>query len=324
MEYLLLLVGLVALTNIYIKFAFRYHIVDRPNNRSSHLKDTVRGGGIIFPISALVWFIYSGFRFPLLFTGLLIISIISFWDDLSPVSHKLRLLVHFGAISLLFVEIQMSSLPWWSWFPALILSVWTINAYNFMDGINGITGGYSLSVLIGIWMVNNYQVEFISNDLIYFMMIPLIVFSYFNFRTKAKCFAGDVGSISIAYLIVFLLAKLIILSGNWLYILFLSIYGVDTLFTIVLRLIQKEDIFVPHRKHLYQLLVNELKISHLKVAALYALTQLIICLIIFDELDKSKSLWSSLMTGASIIGILTIVFYWARIQIYKKLKVIST
>ena len=201
------------MSGLFIKFALRHSIVDTPNNRSSHIKETVRGGGIIFPISALAWFIYTGLPFPFFYTGLIIISVISFWDDLSPVSPKLRLIVHFAAISLLFVEIQLRSLPWWSWVPALVLSVWAINAYNFMDGINGITGGYSFSLLTGIWIVNNFQVEFISNDLIYFMMISTIIFLYFNFRINAKYFAGDVGSISVAYIIVFLLAKLMIMSG---------------------------------------------------------------------------------------------------------------
>jgi len=316
MEYFLLFVMLFALSNIYIKLAMRYSIFDIPNYRSSHSKETIRGGGIIIPISLLSWFIFSGFQFPMLFIGLIIISLISFLDDLSKVSHKLRLFVHCSVMLLLFSEIQLYRLPWWTWFPALIISVGTINAFNFMDGINGITGGYSLSVLVGIWFVNNYQVEFIDNELIYYLMISIAVFSYFNFRTKAKCFAGDVGSISIAYIIVFLLAKLIIQSENWLYILFLSIYGVDTGLTFIYRINEKEDIFKAHRKHLYQLLVNEYKISHLKVAAIYALLQLIICLIIFIVSDYINSLISNLITGASILGIIAIAFYLIRYNIY--------
>jgi UDP-N-acetylmuramyl pentapeptide phosphotransferase/UDP-N-acetylglucosamine-1-phosphate transferase len=324
MEYLILFVVLVALTNIYIKFALMYSIVDKPNNRSSHLNETIRGGGIIFPISALSWFIYSGFQFPLFFSGLIIISIISFWDDLSPVNQKLRLIVHIATISLLFTEIQLYQLPEWTWILALIISVGTINAFNFMDGINGITGGYSLSVLTGIWIVNNYQVRFISNKLIYFIIISIVIFSYFNFRTIARYFAGDIGSISIAYVIVFLLSKLIIQSGNWLYILFLSIYLVDTGFTIIQRIIHKEDIFEAHRKHLYQLLVNELKISHLKIASFYAIAQFLVCLLIFIASDKIYTLLNSLITGASIIGILIIVFYLIKIQINKKVNLLST
>ena len=320
MKYLVLLIGLLALSIFYIQFASRYGIVDKPNNRSSHSNETIRGGGIIFPVSALSWFIYAGFQFPLFFTGLIIIGTISFWDDLSQVSPKLRLMVHMGALLLLFAEIPniRDQFPWWSWVPVLILSTWIINAYNFMDGINGITGGYSLAVLTGIWIVNNYQIEFISNELIYFLVISIVVFTWFNFRTTAKCFAGDVGSISIAYIIVFLLAKLIIQSGNWIYILFLSLYGVDTGFTIIHRIIQKENIFMAHRKHLYQLLTHELKFSHLKVAALYTIVQLMICLIIIMVSVKHKTNLSNLITGASILGIMAFIFHWIKYLINGK------
>lgn len=323
MEYLLLFAGLFILAHFYIQFAVRHRIVDRPNIRSSHSYKTVRGGGIIFPISALSWFVFSGFQFPLFFTGLIVISIISFWDDLSHVSPKLRLVFQIVALSLLLMDIQLLQFSWWTWIPVLILSVWIINVYNFMDGINGITGIYSFSVLSGIWIVNNYQEEFISNELIYFLMISIAVFSYFNFRTKAKCFAGDVGSISMAYIIGFLLAKLIIQSGDWLYILFLGIYGVDTGMTIYQRLIQKENIFTAHRQHLYQLMANELKIPHLKVATLFGFTQLIICLITIVILENSKSLWSSLIAGTSIIGIMAIVYYGIRIQVIRKTKALK-
>lgn len=318
MDYLLLFIVLFALSTIYLKFASRWGIVDKPNRRSSHSYETVRGGGIIFPVSALAWFIYSGFQFPLFFTGLVIISTISFWDDVSQVSPKLRLIVHFGAIVLLFTELQLFQLPWWLWLPAIIISAGTINAYNFMDGINGITSGYSLAVLTGIWMVNNYQIQFISNELIYFMIISLVVFSFFNFRTHAKCFAGDIGSISIAYIIVFLLAKLIIQSGNWLYILFLSIYGIDTGFTIIQRIIRKENIFEAHRQHVYQQLTNELKFSHLKVAALYTILQLIICFIIIVVSGNNFSFLTSLITGAIILGITAFTFHWIKFQIDEK------
>jgi len=320
LEYLILLAGLFVIANIYIKLALSFSIVDIPNNRSSHLNEIVRGGGIIIPISALSWFTFSGFQFPIFFTGLIIISLISFLDDISQVKYKIRLIVQFVAILLLFAEIKLYQFPWWSWIPALIIAVGTINAYNFMDGINGITGGYSLSVIIGFWLVNNYQVEFISNELIYFLMISIFVFSYFNFRIKAKCFAGDVGSISIAFIIVFLLSKLIIQSGNWLYILFLIIYGVDTGFTIIHRILKNENIFLAHRKHLYQLLVNEYKISHLKVASIYAFLQLIICLIVIIISGCYTSLFSGLIIGAIIFGIFSTSFHLIRIYIYKKVR----
>jgi len=299
--------------------ALTYNIVDIPNERSSHLDKTVRGGGIIFPISTLAWFLYSGFQFPWFFIGLVIISIISFLDDLSPISFKFRLFVHIGALVLLFTQLQLYQLSWWSWIPILIISSGIINAYNFMDGINGITGGYSLSIIISIWIVNNYQETFISNELLYFLIIALVIFIYFNFRIKARCFAGDIGSISIAYIIVFLLVKLIIQTGNYLYILFLSVYGIDTVFTLIHRLIQKENIFIAHRKHLYQLLANELKISHLKIAIIYSLLQLLICIVIIIVSDNYMSLNNGLITGISLLVVMIIAFHFIRFQIKEKI-----
>ncbi|MDD4761997.1 MAG: UDP-GlcNAc--UDP-phosphate GlcNAc-1-phosphate transferase, partial [Candidatus Pacebacteria bacterium] len=163
--------------------------------------------------------------------------------------------------------------PWYFSVIALILSTGIINAYNFMDGINGITGGYSLVSMASFWYVNNFITLFIDNDLIYVVSLSLVIFNYFNFRKRAKCFAGDVGSVSIAFIIVFILGKLIVKTNDFTYIIILLIYGVDTILTIVHRLILKENIFVAHRKHLYQIMSNELHIPHIYVSIAYMLVQ---------------------------------------------------
>lgn len=318
MVYVYVLLGLFLLAILYIKLALKFNIFDIPNIRSSHSNVTVRGGGIVFPISILSWFVYSGFQYPWFIAGLVIISIISFWDDLSSISSRLRLPVHIIALIFLFIQIQLFKWPWWYLFPILVISAGIINAYNFMDGINGITGGYSLSVVSAIWIVNNYQFKFVPNDFLYFILIALLVFNYLNFRAKAKCFAGDIGSISIGYIILFLLAKLISETGNFLYILFLSIYGIDTIFTIIHRIIKKENIFVAHRKHLYQILVNELNMPHLKVAGMYALLQFIICLIVLFVSDKHLNLMNGIITGAVIVTIISTFYHFIRTQISEK------
>lgn len=318
MEYVLTFGGLIISSYTYIKLAKKYNIVDIPNERSSHSYKTVRGGGIIFPISILIWFIYSGFQFPLFFCGLIIISVISFLDDLKPISSKFRFIFHISALIFLFIQLSIFQLPWWSWIPLLILSAGIMNAYNFMDGINGITGGYSITILISLWIVNNYQIRFVDNDLIYFIMLALLIFNYLNFRKEAICFAGDVGSISIAYIIVFLLAKLIMHSGNFLYILFLTVYGVDTVFTLINRLIKKENIFKAHRKHLYQLLANELRISQIKVATSYIFLQLIISLIIVFASEKYISFINSLLISITILSLTIIAFHYIKFQINKR------
>lgn len=319
MEYALTFVGLIISSYLYIKLAKRYSIVDIPNERSSHSNRTVRGGGIIIPLSITLWFIYSKFELPWFFAGLIIISVISFMDDLSPLSSKARFIFHLCSLILLFIQLHVFDLPWWSWIPIIIICAGIINAYNFMDGINGITGGYSIAVLTALWIVNNYQVKFIDNELLYFFVLPLVIFNYLNFRKKAICFAGDVGSISIAFILVFLLAKLIIHSGNFLYILFLTLYGVDTLFTLINRLINKENIFKAHRKHIYQLLANELKISQIKVALIYTLLQFIVCLIVIFISERYFSLNSSLIAGIIILSLMALAFHFIRFQIKEKI-----
>jgi UDP-N-acetylmuramyl pentapeptide phosphotransferase/UDP-N-acetylglucosamine-1-phosphate transferase len=188
----------------------------------------------------------------------------------------------------------------------MIIGVGIINAYNFMDGINGVTGGYSTIVIIALWVVNNYHHTFIENDFLIFTFLGLMVFNYFNFRTKARCFAGDVGSISIAVIILFLLLKLIIQEQNLIYILFLSVYGVDSILTIIHRLFLKENIFKAHRLHLFQVLVHTLKIPHLVMASIYMLIQSIICYVVIVSVDYSFN--TQLIVGCSLI-ILLILSY---------------
>lgn len=276
MNYIILLVSLFAAELAYFRIANHFNIIDKPNERSSHSRITLRGGGIIFYIGVLIYFLFEGFQYPWFFSGLTLISLISFADDIKPRSNKLRLVVHFISMGFMFYEWNLFSLPWYFGIIALILCTGILNAYNFMDGINGITGGYSLVVTAALWYINSYQIQFIDNDLIYALLSAILVFNFFNFRTKAKCFAGDVGAISIAFILIFLLGKLIIKSGDFSYIVLLVVYGVDTVLTIIHRLMLKENIFKAHRKHVFQLMANELRISHVLVSLFYAIIQLVI------------------------------------------------
>jgi UDP-N-acetylmuramyl pentapeptide phosphotransferase/UDP-N-acetylglucosamine-1-phosphate transferase len=153
-----------------------------------------------------------------------------------------------------------------------------------MDGINGITGAYSLVILGGLQYVNLRQVAFIHPDMIWLPIIAVGVFLYFNFRKKARCFAGDVGSVTIAFWIIILLVQLIFITHNWTYILFLVVYGIDSVVTIVHRLLLRQNILKAHRLHFYQILVNERRYSHLWVSFGYALLQGVIILVIINRL----------------------------------------
>lgn len=276
MIYLLFFIFLFLAELAYFQLAKHYNIIDKPNERSSHKKFTLRGGGIIFYIGLLFYFIFEGFQYPWFFTGLTLITIISFIDDIYPQSFKTRLVVHVTAMMLMFFQWGLFSYSWYFTIIALLICTGILNAYNFMDGINGITGVYSLVVACTLLYINNFRIHFVDSDLIYCLMLALLVFNFFNFRKKAKCFAGDVGAISIAFIVVFLLGLLIINTGNFSYIVLLAVYGVDSILTLIHRLILKENIFHAHRKHAYQLMVNELNVPHLAVSSFYALLQALI------------------------------------------------
>lgn len=287
MKLLIISVLLFALELFYFKIADHFNIIDKPNQRSSHTSITLRGGGIIFLFGVGLYAAFFGFQYPWFLLGLSMIAVISFIDDVHSVSNKYRIIVHFTSMLFMFYQWGIfTESRWWIALIALIVCTGIINAYNFMDGINGITGGYSLAVLIPLAVIN-YHTAFIDMNLIWASIVSVIIFCFFNFRKKAKCFAGDVGAVSIAFLILFILGDLIITTGNLWYILLLSVYGVDSVLTICHRIILHENIFDAHRKHAYQLMANELKMPHIFVASFYMVLQLAISFgLMFAPINK--------------------------------------
>ena len=276
MYYIIVLV-LLFLTELFcFKLANKFNIIDKPNERSSHRKVTLRGGGIIFYFGALVYFLANHWEYPWFIVALTLITFISFVDDIRSTSQSLRLVFHFAAMVLMFYQWDLFSLSWWWIIVALIICTGIINAYNFMDGINGITGGYSLVILVTLAYINAKIVPFTEPALINTVLCSVLVFCFFNFRKKAKCFAGDVGSVSIAFILLFLIGRLIIKTEDFSWIILLSVYGVDTVLTIIHRLILHENIGLPHRKHMYQLMANELKMSHVMVSFIYMVVQTVV------------------------------------------------
>ena len=276
MTLLFIFILLFVMELAYFWIADHFNIIDKPNERSSHSSITLRGGGIVFYMGVLLYFVVDGFQYPWFFVGLTLIALVSFADDIHPQSSKLRLLVHFVAMILLFYQWGLFTLPWYFMVLALVFCTGILNAYNFMDGINGITGGYSMVVIGALWYVNNHITAFVDNKLIYIVLLALLVFNFFNFITKGKCFAGDVGASSIAFISIFLLGLLILKTKDLSYILFLVVYGVDTILTIIHRILLHENIFQAHRKHIFQLLANELHIPHVLVSLIFMLFQAII------------------------------------------------
>lgn len=287
MEYTILGILLMILMLLYFKIADRYNIIDKPNHRSAHTEITLRGGGIIFWFSALLYFIQHTQSNSFFFVGITLVSLVSFWDDIQSLSNKIRILTHFGAMSLIFYQLNVFGLvPWWGIIIAYVMGIGIINAYNFMDGINGITGLYTIAVMGAFLYVNQYVIAFVDLNLIIYPIIASVVFLFFNYREKAKCFAGDVGSIAIAFWVIYLLLLLVLKTNTIVWILFLAVYGVDAVCTIIHRLYLRQNIFEAHRLHFYQILSNEYKLPHRTVSVFYAVLQLIVSYLVVILFNK--------------------------------------
>lgn len=285
MIYLLIFLVLLLIMLIYIKIAHRYEFFDLPNNRSSHTIPTVVGGGIIFPIMVLIWSLTFDHSEWFFVTSVILISIVGYIDDVLSLSPLTRLIIQFISAILLLIEFNFMSYSIVLVTFTMVLIVGWLNTFNFLDGINGISVLYSSSILVGILLFNDYT-HFIPLNLIYLTGISLLVFGFFNLRIKAKMFMGDVGSLSLGLILSYFLLKLILNTGRWDFILFFSVYGIDSILTIVDRISMRQNIFNAHRNHLYQNLTNDLDLPHLFVSFLYFFIQLMIILGLYYISDK--------------------------------------
>jgi UDP-N-acetylmuramyl pentapeptide phosphotransferase/UDP-N-acetylglucosamine-1-phosphate transferase len=275
--YLIVFVLLLAAELFYFRIADRFNIIDKPNERSSHNYITIRGGGVIWWVAALLYLLFNlSVTAGWFLAGITLIAGVSFVDDVKGLGQKMRLLFHLLAMSCAFYLAGVfGSYPWWAIVIGYVVFIGIVNAYNFMDGINGITGLYSIAVLASLQYVNLSYGNFVPPDLIWYPMIASLVFLFFNFRKRARCFAGDVGSVAIAFWIVTLLLILIIKTENLIWIGFLMVYGVDAVITILHRIYLKQNIMEAHRLHFYQILANEKKIPHRLVSLIYFTVQLL-------------------------------------------------
>ena len=315
-EYIVIALLLLAAELAYFKIADKCNIIDKPNERSSHKTIVLRGGGIIFTIGLWIWSIVFGFQYPWLLAGVTLAAGISFVDDIHSLPDSLRLVVQFTAMFLVFQEIGLLTVEDGSgWFiqgiivlAALIVCVGGTNIYNFMDGINGITGGYSLAMVIPLILLNRKYI-FMEESLLIVIGLSLLVFCLFNFRTKAKCFAGDVGSIGIALILTFCVARLMMVTGDVAWIVLFLIYGVDGVLTICHRIMLHENLGQAHRKHAYQLMANELKIPHVVVSTIYMVLQLAVSLIaIYVIPDTVAAHWIYLVCSGVVMAVVYVLF----------------
>ena len=307
--YIIIMVLLVVAELVYFKVADHFNIIDKPNQRSSHTRIVLRGGGVIFTIALWIWSIVYGCPYPWLLAGVTLAAGVSFWDDIHSLPDSLRLVAQFVSMFLVFYEIGVLQ---WSLWPlvifSLIVAVGGTNIFNFMDGINGITGGYSLAMLIPLFLLN-LKYGFMQESLLIVIILSLLVFCFFNFRTKAKCFAGDVGSIGMALILVFCLGRLMMQTGDVTWIVLYMVYGVDGCLTIVHRIMLHENLGQAHRKHVFQLMANELKIPHVVVSLIYMAVQLVISLIaIYVVPDTILAHWVYIIAAGIVMSLAYILF----------------
>ena len=328
--YILIFVLLLIAELVYFRIADKYNIIDKPNQRSSHTTIVLRGGGVIFLIGAWVWSVFFGYHYPWFLAGLTLVAGVSFVDDIHSLPDSVRLVAQFAAAAMAFYQLDILHWEmWWIVLVALVVYVGATNVINFMDGINGITAGYALAVLVPLGLLNTNYHElatnltvnyssiissdgvFVDQSLIVASIIAAIVFCIFNFRPKgkAKCFAGDVGSIGIAFIMLFLLGNVIIKTGDITWLIFLLVYGVDGCLTIVHRIMLHENLGEAHRNHAYQIMANELKIGHVKVTLLYMIMQLAVSLG-FVYLCPNTALchWMYLIGALAVLAIAYVLF----------------
>ena len=324
-EYIVIALLLLAAELAYFKIADKFNIIDKPNERSSHSTIVLRGGGVIFTFSMIAWAVLMVAQgnnitsyIPFL-VGLLMVAGVSFWDDVHSLPDSLRMVVQM--ISYLLMFWSMGIMQWSMWWVvpiALFFCVGATNIINFMDGINGITAGYSLTMLVPIALMNSSlgrlemtEGAFVDESYLIVAIIGVLVFSIFNFRPrgKAKCFAGDVGSIGIAFIILFALGRLMLATQDITYIVFFLVYGVDGTLTIVHRIMLHENLGQAHRKHAYQLMANELKMSHVTVSLLYMSIQLAISLgFIYLCPNTILAHWVYFVGAAAVLAVAYVLF----------------
>ena len=315
--YLIIAIVLLVAELLYFRIADYFNIVDKPNERSSHSRIVLRGGGVIFTLSVIAWVVMTigqgndiSSYIPFL-VGLLMITSISFWDDVHSLPDSLRMVVQILAFLLMLWSLGLMQWSMWWVIPiVLFFCVGATNIINFMDGINGITEAYALAMLIPILLLNK-EVGFIDESYLIVLIIGLLVFSIFNFRPKgkAKCFAGDVGSIGIAFIILFALGKLMLATEDITYGIFFLLYGIDGSMTIFHRIMLHENLGQAHRKHAFQLMSNELKIGHVTVSLIYMVLQLVVSLgFIYLCPNTIIAHWIYLVAAGAIFAIAYVLF----------------
>lgn len=246
------------------------------------------GGGVVFAIAAVAALFmppWQGPWFAAAVAGGVALAVLSFVDDIIKLSPRLRLVVQALVIATVLMPLLYGANAA-LYLLAVVGCVGYLNASNFMDGSNGMLAGYSGVVLASLVVATcvgmpaaGFPTDLPRPDgirvLCSFLLVAVAVFAMFNFRSRAMVFSGDVGSITVGYFIAFSLTVLMAYYGRLSMAVFVLVFFVDTFFTFLHRLFKGENVLSPHKKHLYQIMLQA-GYQQLTVAAGYALLQAVL------------------------------------------------
>lgn len=306
------------LTKFLIGWLTKRQVIDVPNQRSSHKTITPRGGGLaillVFLPFVILWPLVEGtlnfylYHFLLPIIGLAIVSGV---DDVKGLSAQVRISFHILAVGVglfpyaSYLQNHPLFLPAFILIPAFFIAwLWFINLYNFMDGIDGITGIETIFICIGCLLFAPKTVAALA----VFLLLATLGFLRWNW-SPAKIFLGDVGSVTLGFILGAFLLE-IALSSHWAYALILPLYYLaDATITLVRRGLQGKKIWQAHKEHFYQRAVQN-GCSHRHVALCVALCNigLLICAYFVEVWGPYTALIAAGLVVAATLG------YFARVK----------
>lgn len=307
-----LAVVIIACLLLYIKVARQFGWKVLSGTRDHQNLPVVSGAGFIFPLSVFLMFLISEeLAFEPWMIGLLCLTFLSWLDDFRNLSALWRLIIHIICIGTWMIGYNIPDITW-LWIGIILIggAGW-MNAFNFMDGING------MMVMMSLVSLGTFYFTLESASMHVFIVsqiVAVLILAYFNVRQKAIAFAGDVGSISMGFFLGYLMWQLIYTTGKWEYILFFLVFAIDAGITIFLRLLKKENILQAHEQHLYQIIIKCYPEKSLMISMMYALYQLLINIMLVTLLGIYSNSFGTIIifTVANILIYCYLRFYFSK------------
>ncbi len=275
MIYLYVILLLVAAEMLFLLLARRSGFVEvKYREAGADTRKPLKGAGIIFWVAALLYAIFNPSEFAWwFFGGITLVAAVGFWDDARIASTWARLILHLAAASIAFhVTGVFEEITWWNVVVAYVGFIGVLYTFKFMDDAHGMTGLYSLSVLLPLLFINHYTETLTGEDFLAYPILAASVFLVFNLGKRSV--TGDVGSLSVGFWITTALIMLITETGDWIWIGLVMVHGVDTIMTMGHRTFLRKPLLKREKLHFYQVMTNELRLDERLVSIVYTVIQL--------------------------------------------------